>query len=220
MLSSEGWALLKDRLSVETVSSLREVTAGLLGDRAGTRSVLDTDWGITFVRSSEVQGTLAYLGAPAMFCVRAVLFDKHSGANWKVPWHQDRKIAVKERQDVEGFRGWSVKEGTVHCQPTPDVLEDMLTLRFHLDDCDVSNGPLKVLPGTHDRGLLTMNATERMLASVEPVLCTCRSGDAIAMKPLLLHASSSAERVDHRRVLHLEFAGRELPGALEWQWRI
>jgi hypothetical protein len=36
------------------------------------------------------------------------------------------------------------------------------------------------------------------------------------MRPLLLHASSPAQRPGHRRVIHLEFAAGELPGGLEW----
>lgn len=149
-----------------------------------------------------------------------ILFDKHGGANWKVPWHQDRKIAVRERQEVEGFRGWSVKEDVPHCQPTADVFADMVTLRFHVDDCCPDNGPLKILPGTHNEGFLTINATERILQVQEPVLATCMAGDAIAMKPLLLHASSEATKVGHRRVLHLEFAPRALPVRLEWYWAV
>ena len=30
--------------------------------------------------------------------VRAILFDKTAGANWKVAWHQDLSIAVKEKR--------------------------------------------------------------------------------------------------------------------------
>src|SRR4051794_11814361 len=45
----------------------------------------------------------AVLGAGA-FAVRALLFDKRPGANWKVAWHQDLSIAVKGRvEDAAGF---------------------------------------------------------------------------------------------------------------------
>src|SRR5687767_10714450 len=51
------------------------------------------------------------------FAVRAILFDKTPDANWKVAWHQDATIAVRERRDVAGFYPWSVKGGIPHVQP-------------------------------------------------------------------------------------------------------
>jgi len=36
------------------------------------------------------------------------------------------------------------------------------------------------------------------------------------MRPLLLHASSKAQRPGRRRVLHLEFATRPLPAGLRF----
>jgi hypothetical protein len=41
-------------------------------------------------------------------------------------------------------------------------------------------------------------------------------GGVILMRPLLLHASSTARVAGRRRVLHLEFAADDLPGNLEW----
>jgi len=40
------------------------------------------------------------------------------------------------------------------------------------------------------------------------------------MCPLILHASSKAVSPSHRRVIHIEYAGAELPGGLEWHTRI
>jgi hypothetical protein len=64
-------------------------------------------------------------------------------------WHQDRAIAVRDRVDVPGFGPWSVKAGLVHVEPPVDILERMLAVRLHLDDCGEDNGPLRVLPGSH-----------------------------------------------------------------------
>jgi hypothetical protein len=64
----------------------------------------------------------AVLGDSA-FAVRGILFDKIPEANWKVPWHQDVTIAVRAREDVEGFRPWSTKAGILHVQPPAHVLE-------------------------------------------------------------------------------------------------
>ncbi|MDE1176693.1 MAG: hypothetical protein PW789_08795 [Edaphobacter sp.] len=45
------------------------------------------------------------------FPVRGILFDKQDGANWKVPWHQDVTIAVREHVEADGYGPWSMKAG-------------------------------------------------------------------------------------------------------------
>ena len=60
----------------------------------------------------------AVLG-PACFAVRALLFDKTPEANWKVIWHQDLTIAVRERRPVEGFGPWSEKADIAMCSHPP-----------------------------------------------------------------------------------------------------
>jgi hypothetical protein len=54
------------------------------------------------------QLTAALLGKDC-FAVRGILFNKTPDANWKVVWHQDRTIAVRERKDVALFGPWSMK---------------------------------------------------------------------------------------------------------------
>jgi len=149
--------------------------------------------------------------------VRSLLFDKNPAANWKVPWHQDLTIAVKERRDVAGFGPWSTKAGVTHVQPPADVLGRMLTIRLHLDDCDADNGPLRVIPGSHALGAIDPAEIPDVRRRTSEVSCTVPAGGAVLMRPLLLHASSPAQRPGHRRVIHLEFsAGGDLPRGLEW----
>ena len=93
--------------------------------------------------------------AKAAFPVRGTLFDKTPGANWLVPWHQDLSICVVARIDVPGYGPWTIKAGVCHVQPPVSILEDILSVRIHFDDCDESNGALRVLPGTHRLGRLT-----------------------------------------------------------------
>lgn len=155
------------------------------------------------------------LGAEA-FVARAILFNKGQDANWKVSWHQDVSIAVAERREIDGFGPWSVKEGIIHVQPPATILERMLTVRLHLDPCGTENGPLRVVVGSHRGGKLRDHEIEPARRSGREVTCIAAPGDALVMRPLLLHASSAAERPGHRRVVHLEFAATELPGGLRW----
>jgi hypothetical protein len=41
-------------------------------------------------------------------------FNKTERANWGVPWHQDKTIAVREKIELPGFTAWSVKQGVIH----------------------------------------------------------------------------------------------------------
>jgi hypothetical protein len=160
----------------------------------------------------------AVLG-PGAFAVRGVLFDKHAGANWKVPWHQDLTIAVRHAVPADGYGPWSAKAGVPHVQPPQQILESMITVRVHLDDCDSSNGPLRVFGGSHRSGRLSDASIAAVANSIEPVTCTCHRGGLLVMRPLLVHGSSSATVPSRRRVLHLDFASCSLAGGLEWAER-
>jgi ectoine hydroxylase-related dioxygenase (phytanoyl-CoA dioxygenase family) len=170
-------------------------------------------------RSSAIRALAEAAIGSGAFAVRGILFDKTPEANWKVAWHQDVTIAVTARREVPGFGPWTEKDGVVHVQPSLGVLADMVAMRVHLDDCGESNGPLRVLPGSHHAGRLDAAAIQRWRRDVPEVLCAVPRGGVLAFRPLLLHASSAATRPDHRRVVHLEFAAAELPGGLVWYER-
>lgn len=148
--------------------------------------------------------------------VRTIYFDKHKDANWKVAWHQDLTIAVREKVDGEGFRAWSTKAGITHVQPPVAVLEHMLTLRVHLDDTSEANGALRVLPGTHRHGRLDPDQIQYWKQQQNLVTCSVKRGGVVAMRPLLLHSSLPSLNPTHRRVLHFEYASIDLPAGLEW----
>jgi len=160
----------------------------------------------------------AVLG-PGAFAVRAILFDKTPAANWKVSWHQDLTIAVRRRLDVPGFGPWSVKEGIHHVQPPAEVLEAMLTIRLHLDSCGPENGPIRMLPGSHRSGKLTSSEIDAWKSRVASIELPCPAGGLVLMRPLIVHASSPATQPSHRRVIHLEYAARDLPHGLDWYER-
>ena len=157
----------------------------------------------------------AVLGEKA-FAVRGILFDKIPEANWKVPWHQDVTIAVRAKEDVEGFGPWSTKAGILHVQPPARVLENMISIRLHLDACDESNGALYVIPRSHRAGRIAEADIPSILAKSNAHACIVGRGGALLMRPLLLHASSPSQAPAHRRVIHLDFACEGLSFPLKW----
>ena len=148
---------------------------------------------------------------------KAIYFDKPAGSNWLVAWHQDLMINVDRRADQPGFGPWTAKAGWVAVQPPVAILESTVTLRLHLDDCDATNGALKVVSGSHRRGVIPAEIIVNQTTT--PTVCAVPAGGAMLMKPLLLHASGRSSGTRPRRVIHLEFSDAELPAGLAWRER-
>ncbi|RZL12973.1 MAG: phytanoyl-CoA dioxygenase [Hymenobacter sp.] len=148
---------------------------------------------------------------------KAIYFDKPAGSNWLVAWHQDLMINVAQRVDLPGFGPWTAKAGWVAVQPPSAVLENTVTIRVHLDDCDATNGALKVVPGSHRQGVVPAETIASYTATA--TVCAVPAGGAMLMKPLLLHASNRSTSNRPRRVIHLEFSAEELPAGLAWRER-
>jgi hypothetical protein len=178
------------------------------------RNLLSAPFLQSFLATDEVC-SLQAPSAPDSVPVRAILFDKTGDANWTVPWHQDRSIAVRERIDVPSFGPWSTKSGVVHVQPPLKILRQMVTLRFSLDSCPADNGPLRAISGTH-QAVLDPEELKAAVHDRPQTICTTNAGGVVIMRPLIVHASSPAKRVGHRRVLHIEFGPPNLPGGLQW----
>lgn len=219
MFDEAGYLLVTDILELSIVERLRIALEGAGESSQRGESVYARR---NILALPEVQAVaadprvLALTGA-ATIPTRAIFFDKVPGANWHVGWHQDRAIAVTERVELPGWGPWSTKAGVLHVLPPAEILEKMVTVRLHLDDCDETNGPLRVLPGSHRHGILSNEQIAALREQTAEVVCTGPLGSAVVMSPLLLHASSPAQSPSHRRILHLEFAPENLlPGELSW----
>ena len=182
------------------------LAADVLRTKAGARHVLR----IPVVRTLAEHPTLVNLaamfigGTPIPF--RATLFDKSAASNWLVAWHQDTALPATERIHDASWGPWSVKGGVLHAIAPASALAEVVALRVHLDDSTAANGPLRVLPGTHMRGVLSHDEIQQLAAAATPVICLAPAGGVVAMRPLVVHASSKVRDDQPRRVLHIEFA--------------
>ena len=223
----DGFAVVPGVVGAGEISKLIEALTEMNSDGSSVRRRGDGAYAIrnllegvpavqNLAASKPIRSLVEHILGPGAFAVRGLLFDKTPGANWKVAWHQDLSIAVKRRLGIPGFGPWSVKAGVHHVQPPGKVLERMLAIRLHLDDCGDANGPLQVLPGSHRDGKMNAKEIQSWRARTPAVTCAVNRGGLVLMRPLLFHASSAAEAPAHRRVIHLEYAGHPLPGGLEW----
>ena len=140
------------------------------------------------------------------FPFRATLLDKSQHANWLVAWHQDTMLPMRRRVDDPAWSSWSVKGGVLYARAPAAALETVVALRVHLDDSTDANGPLRVLPGTHTRGVLTADAIACAAREMVPVSCAAACGSVVVMRPLTIHSSGKSRDGQPRRVLHIEYA--------------
>jgi ectoine hydroxylase-related dioxygenase (phytanoyl-CoA dioxygenase family) len=148
------------------------------------------------------------LGADA-FPFRATLFDKSPTANWLVVWHQDTALPLQERVELPGWGPWSIKDGIDYAHAPSAALSQVLALRVTCDDSTAQNGPLRVLPRTHTLGVLSDDAIHDLASQIAPVDCIVPKGGVVAMRPLVVHASSKLQTEMPRRVLHIEYAASD-----------
>ncbi len=203
-------------LAPDALQALEKALTGLDSGRAGERlgdiGCLSEWTDLT----GPVGAIAAHVLGPRARPVRAILFDKNEINNWSLAWHQDRTIAVRRREPIDGFEPWTVKAGVPHVEPPFDFIERMLTLRVHLDPVMSDNGPLLISPGTHSIGKLLEDQIEPAIRRFGVITCTAKAGDVWAYRTAILHASARSSRLSRRRVLQLDYSADDLPPPLRW----
>jgi Phytanoyl-CoA dioxygenase (PhyH) len=213
-----GYAVVQgviDVLDCEHIIRSLEVVS----DKAGSRLLLDADWCARMPEQLASDSRLSCSLPPGHRPVQCTPFIKTINSNWLVALHQDLSIPVAERVVSPLCSGWSMKEAETFVQPPVSVLEQMVAIRVHLDDCDETNGALRIVQGSHRQGRIdAAQAIREREERGESVVCVPKGGVMI-MRPLLLHASSKS-RVDvPRRVLHFVYGPPSLPEGLRWPAR-
>jgi hypothetical protein len=228
-LAHQGFALVPSGLPATEIANLAALLTSSLNDERpdshplasrGTvyaaRNPLDVLPDVQSIwRSSSLGDLLREILGASFGLVRGLYFDKPPGRSWWLPWHKDLTIAVRDNSlPSQRFTRPTFKAGVPHVIAPVELLEQMLTVRLHLDEVTSENGPLLVLPGSHLTGITIPES------AASPVTILADSGEALLMRPLLAHSSgdSTPGTNRHRRILHLEFAPREeLPDGYAWQ---
>ncbi|NEO84527.1 MAG: phytanoyl-CoA dioxygenase family protein [Spirulina sp. SIO3F2] len=219
-LDQRGYAIAPQILTPKTVADFRERFHNQAFPRHGFRHVETVLPELrSLITAAPLAELLASLFSSPPKLIRALYFNKTQNTNWGVPWHQDKTIAVQQRIAIPGFSAWSVKQGVIHVQPPTRILEQILTLRIHLDPTNENNGALQAIPGSHRHGFLVRADIDRLKKERSPVTCCLNAGDVLMMQPLLLHSSRKSQTERDRRVIHLELTHQNLPGGLQWAMR-
>jgi len=168
----------------------------------------------SLVFNDNVKTIIRELFGERYFAVKSIYFDKPETSNWYVAYHQDLTISVDKKLEMLGFGPWTTKKNQFAVQPPLPVLENIYTIRIHLDDTDENNGALKVVPGSHAKGIYRPETIDWNVETEE--ICKVEKGGIMIMKPLILHGSNRTTNGKKRRVIHIEFSDMELPEQLNW----
>lgn len=214
-LEESGFAILPQFLSLEFVEEIISIVEN--------RSDLETPHGVRnfFSFFPELlpvfkENVIEPLLGEAFLPIRTIYFDKVSGKNWNVAWHQDTTINVVGALPSTGFNNASDRGEFLSVEPPSEIIDNIVTIRVHLDDANESNGCLRVLPDSHKLGRVK---SEDLLGMVENSAlhdCVVHRGDIMLMKPFLFHSSRKSVEPTHRRVIHMECCSAKLPAGLEW----
>jgi ectoine hydroxylase-related dioxygenase (phytanoyl-CoA dioxygenase family) len=204
----QGFAIIPAVLADPDISKLEQAfaSADVRRSKAGVRHALKHSPVAEMAHDERLLEIARRVLGTGAVPFRATLFDKSPNSNWLVVWHQDTALPLCEKHETPGWGPWSVKEGVIYAHAPATALAQVLALRIHLDDSMADNGPLRVLPGTHKMGVLSDDTIHELAEEVTSVDCLVPKSGVLAMRPLIVHASSKSRSEMPRRVLHVEYA--------------
>jgi phytanoyl-CoA hydroxylase len=215
----DGLIVVPDVLDASTLSQVRSVIAELVADSAKTLAhtdIYDLEPGHTaenprvrriktphkvhalfndIVRSPAVLDILKQLIGPNLRLHGSKLNMKSAQYGSPVEWHQD----------------WAFY---------PHTNDDVLAIGVLLDDCDLSNGPMLVTPGTHTREVWNHHGDDGCFAGlIDPdsikteigraIACTGRAGSMSFHHVRALHGSAMNTSDRSRNLLLYEVAASD-----------
>ena len=212
----EGFQVINNIFSTEEIQQILDLLAAKEIEKAfGIRGFLKTHPELNALIFSKNLISIINSISKNSRVIKSIYFDKPPSANWIVNWHQDLTINVEGKTEDDNFKNWRfLKERTI-VQPPLDVLENIFTIRIHLDKCTQKNGALQVVSQSHKNGVVNLANEVSNLNSIKKV-CEVEKGGVLIMKPLLFHSSKRTENQKNRRVIHIEFSNKILPEGMKW----
>jgi hypothetical protein len=216
----DGYFVIPGVIDAVLNRRLGAFVGGLANGGAGSRRLLDEAWCTHLAGALRGDARIRSLLPRDAVAVQCTFFGKSPTKNWLVALHQDLSIPVMDRVDGPECSGWSEKEGQLYVQPPVSVLERLVAVRIHIDDCPAESGALRVVPHSHLEGRIDPSRAEALRGHHSETVVSVARGGVLVMRPLLLHASSKATSPTPRRVLHFVFGPPSLPLGLEWRWAV
>lgn len=223
-LSEHGFSVINSVYTSEEINEISTLLAGLNTEKTIFRKSDDLFAIRQFIKeipsvkplifTEKLNKIIESVGGRNYFVIKSIYFDKPEKSNWFVSYHQDLTISVNEKKQLPNFINWTKKHNQYAVQPTSEILENIFTIRIHLDDTTSENGALKVLDKSHKKSIFRSENLD--FTQEREVFCEVQSGGIMLMKPLLFHGSNKTTNDKNRRVIHIEFSNKMLPQDLNW----
>jgi len=228
IIADKGFSIISNIFSTEEIEKISEVIQSIDSSKETFRKSEDLFAIRQFLKeipevkdlifNDNLKTIIKEIFGKNYFVVKSIYFDKPEKSNWYVAYHQDLTISVDKKVELENFGPWTTKQNQFAVQPPLDILENIFTIRIHLDNTDENNGALKVVPKSHAKGIYRPETIDWNMETEN--ICNVEKGGVMIMKPLLLHGSNRTTNGKKRRVIHIEFSDRELPAELKWSERM
>ena len=215
ILNKLGFLKVEEIYTYEEVEKiLQQISKKQLDEKFGVRYFLKDNPEISELIFNEKLKRVVQLISREAFVIKSIYFDKPPNAHWIVNWHQDITINVEGNTSEIGFSKWRKTKSRIAVQPPLKIIENIFTIRIHLDDCSEKNGALRIIPKSHRKGIINSKVIKSELDGIK--ICEVKKGGILIMKPLILHSSKRSENQMNRRIIHIEFSSINLPKGLEW----
>lgn len=216
-MMEQGFHISPVLFAPSRLAALSALVDALSIDNPGARYLLALPFCRQLADEVHSHPAIAALVATDSVAIQCTYFEKSAGRNWLVPLHQDLSVPVQNRTDDARLRAWSNKADGMYVQPPVSLLEQLVAVRVHLDDCGENDGPLRIVPASFNKGRLDDAQVSALRAEHGERVCIVAAGAALVMKPLCLHASSKSTGSSRRRVLHFLFGPPEPGFGLAWR---
>lgn len=173
-LVADGFTLVRSLLSEADCDAVSQSLVAADTPGAGSRRLMHEAWCADLACKVMAHPDVREALPARPRAIQCTYFEKSAAKNWLVPIHQDLSIPVSRRVDHSALSGWSQKEGALFVQAPDQVLEQMLAVRVHVDHCSPEDGPLRVVPGSHELG----RVEPAQAAIVGRTKGSCRAGQA------------------------------------------
>jgi len=140
---NDGFAVLSPILNDFECAEISSLLENISAMGVGSRSLLDLPWCRKLAQTIRQHHAIEASLPHDSVAVQCTYFEKSQEQNWLVPIHQDLSIPVRGKVDHPALTGWSQKEGSIFVQPPEAVLQDIVAVRLHIDECGADDGPLR-----------------------------------------------------------------------------
>ncbi|MBM3264228.1 MAG: phytanoyl-CoA dioxygenase family protein [candidate division Zixibacteria bacterium] len=185
--------------------------------------------GLRFTRHPAIVRVLeTALGEPAIQSSIGTMFDKVSGGDAEIGWHQDNFFIMLPSQgcEVDWGKTWH-QFNHIHVRPTElkwteDYFKKTIIVRINVDAQTIENGCMRIIPGSYHEGPLELKGGQEEYVKTresEAVDCVAGMGSVTFYFPTTLHSSgrSIAPEGTHRRAAAHRVRGASLR-IPDWDW--